>query len=421
MKLRTIVASMALMSPVLPLQAAVSDADFAALQAQLAALATRLQVLESENTELKASNAQTLKDVAVTREQVARVGSSKPAASWTETMRWKGDFRYRYENIDEQGRDERDRNRIRARAALVANLPDGVEVGLGLSSGGDDPVSTNQTLGGGGSTKDIRLDLAYANWEALEGLNVIGGKFKNIWYRPQKSGLLFDGDFNPEGVGVQYKKDWFFANVVGTWLESDTKGANDSYSWGGQLGYKGSIAGARVSIGGGYYNFDTQGKNAFFGDDDDFFGNSFECANPADLSTCVYEYDYNLIQGFADVSMSIGNMPVSVFFDYVVNDDADDEDTGYVAGVKLGKTSGRGTWDLSYAYQDLEADAVLGLITDSDFGGGGTDAEGHILKGAYGLNKKWKVGFSYFINEVDESTGNKHDYDRIMIDTQFKY
>ena len=404
-----------------PANATVSDEEFAELRAQFSALADRLNNLESENAKLRQQNQGTIREVNIGKQQLANLQARDASSDWTDTIKLKGDFRYRYENIDEQGKDERDRNRIRARAALVAQLPDDIEVGLGVASGGDDPVSTNQTLGGGGSTKDLRLDLAYANWRAMEGLNLIGGKYKNIWYRPQKSSLIFDGDFNPEGVAVVYKKDWFFANLGGTWLESDTKNSNDSYSWGGQLGYQGSIAGARVSAGGGYYNFDTEGKQSFFGDDEDFFGNSFDCTNPADLSSCVYAFDYNIIQAFIDVSLNVGDMPVSLFADYVVNDDADDDDTGYALGLKLGKAKSAGSWQTAYTYQDLEADAVLGLITDSDFGGGGTDVKGHKFQGAYAINKKWVVSFTYFLNEVGENVGNKHDYDRLMIDTQFKY
>ena len=401
--------------------ASVSDQEFADLRAEFVALAQRLNTLESENVELRQLNQETIRDVSMGKEQVANLQARRGSASWTETIKLKGDFRYRYENIDEQGKDDRDRNRIRARAHLVAQLPDDVKVGLGVASGGDDPVSTNQTLGGGGSTKDLRLDLAYANWQALEGLNIVGGKFKNIWYRPAKNGLIFDGDFNPEGVGVVYTKDWFFANLGGTWLESDTKSSNDSYSWGGQVGFKGNIAGAKVIAGGGYYNFDTEGNKSFFGDSDDFYGNSFDCTDPDNLDSCVYSIDYNIIQAFAEVSMNIADMPVSVFADYVVNDDADDNDTGYAMGVKIGKTKAARSWQLAYTYQDLEADAVLGLLTDSDFGGGGTDAKGHVFKGAYAVNKQWVVGFTYFLNEVDENIDNQHDYDRLMIDTQFKY
>jgi hypothetical protein len=404
-----------------PVNATVSDQEFAQLRAEFAALAKRLNSLEAENSELRQLNQETIRDVSLGKEQVAKLQASRGSESWTETIKLKGDFRYRYENIDEQGRDERDRNRIRARAHLEARLPNDVKVGLGVASGGDDPVSTNQTLGGGGSTKDIRLNLAYANWQALEGLNIIGGKYKNIWYRPARNGLIFDGDYNPEGVAVAYKKDWFFANLGGTWLESDTRKSNNSYSWGGQLGYKGTVGGANVIAGGSYYNFDTAGGQSFFGDDGDFYGNSFECADDNDLDSCVYSIDYNMIQAFAEVSMDIADMPVSIFADYVVNDDADDNDTGYAVGVKIGRAKAARSWQMAYTYQDLEADAVLGLLTDSDFGGGGTDAKGHVFKGAYAVNKQWVVGFTYFLNEVDENIDNQHDYDRLMIDTQFKY
>ena len=405
----------------MPVHASVSEADLEALRAQFSQLATRLNALENENAALRALNEETIRDVSLSREQVARIEKRESAANWTETIKLKGDFRYRYENIDEEGKDDRDRNRIRARAHLEATLPDDVKVGLGVASGGDDPVSTNQTLGGGGSTKDLRLDLAYADWQAMEGLNLIGGKYKNIWYRPGKNGLMFDGDYNPEGVGLTYRKDWFFTNLGGTWLESDTKGANDSYSWGGQLGFRGEVAGAKVVAGAGYYNFDTEGNQVFHGDVDDFFGNSFACSDPTNLDSCVYTIDYNIVQAFADISMNVADMPVNLFVDYVVNDDADDNDTGYDVGLKIGKTTAARSWQLGYTYQDLEADAVLGLLADSDFAGGGTDGKGHVFKGKYAVNKKWTIGMTYFLTETGEAYGNKHDYDRIMIDTQFKY
>ena len=128
----------------------------------------------------------------------------------------------------------------------------------------------------------------------------------------------------------------------------------------------------------------------------------------------------------ADLSMNLLDMPFSVFADYVNNQDADDYDTGYIVGTRLGKASGRGTWQLQYQYQDLEADATLGLISDSDFAGGGTDGKGHRLSGAWGLSKQWNVGFTWFIdNEAGEKAfedeGGAIAYDRVQIDTVFKY
>ena len=54
----------------------------------------------------------------------------------------------------------------------------------------------------------------------------------------------------------------------------------------------------------------------------------------------------------------------------------------YVFGTKL-KVS---DWSLGWAYQDIEADAVYGVLTDSDFVGGGT-IKGHKLSTSYAFNK----------------------------------
>ncbi len=404
-------------------QATVSDEDFAQLKADLAALAQRLTALEAENSSLRELSESTITELSVAQTELAHINTSTAAISWAQRIRIKGDFRYRYEEIDVEGGDTRERNRIRARAAIVASLPANTEVALGIATGGDDPVSTNQTLGGGGSTKDVRLDLAYAKWNATGNSYLVAGKMKNPFYRPQKSALLWDSDYTPEGFGAGWVGERFFATFSGTWLESDSKKDNQQFSWGVQGGSKIALGEASLTSGVGYYKIPTKGKSAFFGDDDDFFGNSFECSDPADLSSCVYTYDYEEIEVFADLGLNVFDMPVNLFANYVQNQDADDYDTGWIAGVKVGKASGHGTWQMAYQYQDLEKDAVLGLLSDSDFAGGGTDGKGHRLTGAYGINKQWNLGFTWFIdNEAGEGNlGKPLSYDRFMIDTVFKY
>ena len=103
------------------------------------------------------------------------------------------------------------------------------------------------------------------------------------------------------------------------------------------------------------------------------------------------------------------------------DEDAADLDTAWAAGLKVGKASSPGTWELGYTYQDVEADALLGLVTDSDFAGGGTDANGHILRGAWAVNKQWKIGFTYFDNQRNMDVGDEEDYQRLMLDTAFKF
>jgi len=404
---------------------AVSEEEIQELREQLALVSQRLEELAAENEQLK--RAQSESETAIAEVQAAAL----PAAteSWADRVALDGDFRYRYERIDPEGSDTRRRNRIRARANIRADLADDLEVGFGIATGGDDPVSTNQTLGGGGSSKDVSLNLAYADWEAMDGLHLIGGKFKNPLYRAGKQALMWDGDWTPEGFALTWERDWYFVNAIGTFLESDSRRGNDAFSWGAQFGATGEIAGARITGGVAYYSIPTQGKSTTFGDPSDpgdYFGNTAVQADGQPCGTvtdeaCVYLYDYLLTQLFAEAAFDLGGWPATVFFDFVNNSDASENDTGWTLGARLGQAKDSGQYQLSYFYADKEADAMLGLLTDSDFAGGGTDNNGHFFKFDYGVSKNWTLGAQYFINETDVSSGNKRDYNRLMLDVQWKW
>ncbi|MEH6591500.1 MAG: putative porin [Halioglobus sp.] len=399
-----------------PAFGAISDAEFAQLRAEFSAMSQRLNALEAENSALREMSQTTVTELEIAQTTLSEVKDSSAASSWTDTIKLKGDFRYRYEAIDVEESDSRERNRIRARAQLSAKLANNVDVGIGVASGGDDPVSSNQTLGGGGSSKELKLDLAYAKWNMNDGSYLQAGKFKNPLYKPQKSGLLWDGDWRPEGVSAGWAGEHLFGAFFGNWLESDTKKSNDAFAWGLQGGAKFNIGSASLTTALGYFDFPTAGNESYF--DDDFFGNSSVDG--------VYLYDYEMVELGADLGMNIFDMPFNVFANFVQNQDADEYDTGWQAGAKLGKASRKGGWELGYRYQDLEADAVLGLLSDSDFAGGGTDGKGHILSGAYGINPQWKVGFTWFLdNEAGEKNladaGGALSYDRIMLDTAWKF
>jgi len=411
--------------------AAVSDAEIEQMRVQLTAMSQRLEELAAENADLRRAQEQTTTAITDVQTSVAEVRSAEiPAAreSWSDRIRMDGDFRYRYENIDPEGSSSRDRNRIRARTNVKADLADDVEVGFGLATGGDDPVSTNQTIGGGGSSKNIVLNLAYVDWQAADGLHIFGGKFKDPLTRVGKNSLMWDGDWTPEGFALSYKRDWFFANALGTYLESDTRKSNDNFSWGAQVGASGEIGGAKVKGGIAYYSMDTQGDATTYGDPSDpgdYFGNTAVEASGLPCGStgaeCQYLYDYDLTEVFAEAAFEVGGLSTLVFFDYVKNSDPSDNDTGWTAGTKIGQAKDRGQVQFSYYYADKEADSMLGLLTDSDFGGGGTDSKGHWLQLNYGINKTWTIGAQYFINEIDQNSGSERDYDRLMIDTQWKW
>lgn len=412
--------------------AAVSDEDFEQLKQQLALMSQRLDNLEAENRELRAAQDQVEVAVDEVETNLQAVQMSEPAGSvedWSDRISLDGDFRYRFERIDPEGSQTRQRNRIRARTNITAEIADNTKVGFGLATGGDDPVSTNQTLGGGGSSKSVALNLAYVDWEVTDGLNLIAGKFKNPLYRAGKQALMWDGDWTPEGVAVKYTGDNYFINGFGSYLESDSGKSNDSFAWGGQFGMQGEVGGTRLLGGVSYYSIESAGKSTSYGDASDpgdFFGNTaiepggLPCGTNAGTD-CVYRYDYLLTEVFAEASFDVGITPVTIFGNYVNNGDVSSNDTGWLMGTHIGQAKDRGQWQFSYYYADKGADAVIGLLTDSDFSGGGTDNKGHWLQLNWGMNKHWTIGAQYFINEVNVAGGSASDYNRLMIDTQWKW
>ena len=406
--------------------AQVSEDEIRLLRQQIELLTKRLDELEKQNQQLpppvEQSNEQSVAraeknvDEKVDAAVSEKVDEKMAAVSWAERIRWKGDFRYRYENIDEEGEDGRNRSRIRARAHLEADLSPTLEVGIGLATGGDDPVSSNQTIGGGGSSKDIKLDLAYFDWHGLTNTHIVGGKYKNFLVRPAKKGLMWDSDWRPEGLGAIWDNDFIFAQALGTWIEGDSKNGTE-FGWVLQAGFNFNTGeSGTLKIGAGYSVFDIAGRTPVFGDPPyDFYGNSF-IVNPI-TGEQEFVYNYRNIEVFAEWKLE----SFTLFADYTINREAPENDTGYLFGAKYGSAKGKGTWDVTYFYERLEADAVVGLVTDSDFGGGGTDSKGHVVSGKYAFHENWNFEATYLMNKIDLASDEPRDADRLQLNMNFKF
>ena len=390
--------------------AATDDQVIDALRAQLSALTERLEALEALEAREPRSKVSTQTYTSPQPTSLSGHPSvSSNEASWTKDIKLKGDFRYRHDAFDVENETDRHRQRIRARTELNAMINENVTVGFGLATGGDDPASTNQTLGDGSSSKNVALDLAYVNWTTpIDGLAVRGGKFKNPFHRAGGNGLIWDSDLRPEGAGLTFKRENFFVNALGLFIEEDSSG-EDAVLIGGQFGINAAIGDGELLAGAGYYNFtDTEGREVIY--DGNPRGNR---VNPDG----TYLSGFELLEGFADYSFAIANSDVTLFANYVKNLDANDYDTGYALGAKVKQSR----WQLGWAYQDLEADAVIGTLTDSDFIGGGTDGKGHILQASYALSKQIGLKGTFFLNDRNVDFGTEQDFKRLMLDISFKY
>jgi len=359
---------------------------------------------------------------------VIGISSGVQGANWWESLKLKGDLRYRHEMIDKQDKDARHRQRLRARFGIYGDISQYTKIGIRLATGSDDPVSTNQTLDGAFSTKQIGLDLAYfqTTHDAFPGLTITGGKFKNPFFKPGSSQLIWDSDWNPEGGVISLMKgsDNFSLTLTGAglWIDERSSG-DDSYLAAGQgvARFHLNEKKTSVAVGGSFFNYvNAQGFEPFF-DNEDAMGNSVVLAEVDGDTVLHYSNDYEILEIFGQVTHTFEKTPVTVIGDFVTNTAADSLETGWLFGVKVGKAKKPGSWEFRYLYRKVEKDAVLGMFTDSDFRGGGTDTKGHEIGGALQLAKNTAFKLTYFIAEIGLEEEKTDDYGRLQADIQLKF
>ncbi len=336
--------------------------------------------------------------------------------SWVDRVSLYGDLRLRYENIHEEGDPDANRNRERGRArfGIKADVHDNVKLVFGLATGGDNPVSRNVTGDGGFTTKEIGLELFYVDWAATDSLNVYAGKMKNPLFKAGKVPLIWDSDLNLEGVAATYSAGMFFGSLSSFFVE-ERSGEDDSALYTGQVGLKFGLGeGSKLTAGLGYFAYtNTIGNEPFYNGDPN--------GNTVDVDGNLV-FNYENIEAFAQFDTKIGSWPLQLYGHYTVNNEVDREDTAYAIGAKIGSTKAKGKMQFSWTYQDIEADSVIGTFNDSDFGGGGTDSRGHMIKGKYMLTDKINVGGTIFINQIDGFQGGlERDFDRLQLDLEFKF
>ncbi|HNU31917.1 MAG TPA: putative porin [Sedimentisphaerales bacterium] len=352
----------------------------------------------------------------------AKAAPAIPA--WIQNIKISGDFRYRHELTDDETKTaDRNRDRLRARVYVSGKVNEEIDAMVGLASGSDESATnTNQEETDAFSSKPIWLDLAFFDYHpaSVEGLHVLGGKIKQPYYFPGDSDLLFDTDVRPEGVAAIYNKTLnetleFFATVAGHYVQERSTEADTSL-WVGQAGLTCTIpqlTDGAVTAGAGYFDYgNTQGEVALGTDDDNFRGNTSVDG--------TYESDFDIFQAFGEVACSLANQPFSVFGELLINTAAEsDDDTGYLVGVGIGKCKAPKSWQVTYNYRDLEADAALAALTDSTIAGGGTGVKGHKVSVGYQLAKNWNVALCYMMGERVRTETT--DYDVFIFDLNFKF
>ena len=433
---------------------AATQAEVQSIQSQMQALAERLNRLEAANAELKTQNSE-LQALADRREAemdylksqtkelreegavAANEISKVKGADWATKIKGRGDIRYRSENIwtervvaatptvpayvDDAA--DRYRQRIRARLGFDFTATENVKGTLLFATGGDDPRSSNQTLGGTGTRKTIGLDMGYVDWKFMQGGNLLLGKQVNPIFKPGQS-LFYDGDFNPEGGAVKFDRGMFFGTAYGWWVteqyNSDPAGENsDANIFGLQAGMKFPLLGGETVLAANYYECGAcQNNSPLFANN----SNGNTTFRVGTSTTNLLTYGYDIFELGAQMGVTVANLPVTFWANYAQNLADDVEyDTAYAVGAVVGKASNAKTWEAGLFYQAIDKDALFAQWIDSDFGDGKTDSEGWVLKAGYAPVKNFTMNATYFLNTLNKDVGTELDYDRLQLDLNYKF
>jgi len=353
--------------------------------------------------------------------------------------KWKGDFRVRNENIDQELSAERNRNRVRVRLGFEAEVNPTVKAGFQFATTENgDARSSNQTLGDVNSRKALDLDLAYVEWAPNAATKVTLGKMKQPLVTT--TSYFVDKDVNPEGAALAFNHaaTGGFVNVAVFDL-AERSAAVDSTALAWQAGMRGKLNDdTSYVLAVGEMNHHAVKNMAVVqsGSAGGFFGNTTKtvgCNSTVALNASCLANEFEVRNALAEVTTVFADQPVVLFVDWAENTKAAKLNKALAYGVTLGKASLPNSWEVGVVSQSVEKDALYGQWIDSDFAAGNTDGDGYTLRGAYQVAKNWKLNVAYHLNQTNNDVpatvviNNKNallmnrDYKRLQLDLNYAF
>ena len=383
--------------------------------------------------------------------------------SWLKRLSFSGDIRWRTEGFYQDETNARTRERIRLRLGVKAKISDELEATIRLATGNvNDPISTNQSLGGAFSKKSFNLDQAYIKitpgatfglqewpWRPLV-LSL--GKMSNTLWSPSaglSSEMIFDGDLTPEGTAQTFTlfqasegvMRQFQLNTI-QWMVTEASRSAEAMAWGGQfVGTFQVVPDVGITLGiGDYYfshrsaiaqernsNSELKITNGVILEDGTIVkgGRSFSPSSSNPIRD--YLSGFNIFNaGFQlDINTGYPKWPLSFMLDYALNTDAvGSDDSAYWAGVGLGQTKDPGDFSIAAVWARTETEAVMSMFSYSDFGrDGGTNVQGPFLALNYQLFPNLTLtAKNHFVSYIDRPSGvSNATVNRLQLDAQMKF
>lgn len=234
----------------------------------------------------------------------------------------------------------------------------------------DDPRSEDVVLGDGFRNMDLSLDLLNLKYQILgERWSWLwGGKFENFFVRnPVYGDLTWDPDVNPEGLaaGIDLASDDGLVEALkvgaGYYIAVDQDRKSDVTTFSAQASARLGLGDhVDVMVASGYYGFTNPTP-----DGNDTLLNLNEGNLVVDGQ---FVSDFNVWDSYLALVVDVADVPIVVSGSWIYNTGArTNRDTGWTAGMALGRLEQAGTVRAYYQYQKIEQDALFTPVARSDF------------------------------------------------------
>lgn len=346
-----------------------------------------------------------------------------------------GDLRYRYQHIDRDSRDDDGVHRLRMRFGADARVNDTTFVEVQFATGSSDPVSTNDSLGDGFTSKQINIDIADFFWtfDGKQGW-LRGGKFKDPYKSAHKNQMIWDDDLRPEGFDLSYTLAasetqllagiWYASSEGSDTAVKEATGTHRAvYFYNLQLVQPIPVTEQFKLIAAlAYYDCGNLADNTIPEIDGKVVpkGNSVTVVGQDDTGEDVqtYQYDYRILNAFIEAHLE----RFSLSYEFAYNTAIAHENFAYNIGAFYASKEWM-KFKIGYYWRDTQKDAVVGAFNDSDFMGGGTDSRGHQVMAGVTLDKNIQLAMTYIDGEIKNSGSDKapEAYRRLHADLLFKF
>jgi hypothetical protein len=271
---------------------------------------------------------------------------------------------------------------------------------------------------------------------------MVAGIFGKMDQPFQASPMVFDPDYTPEGGALQatYKiNDNNSLAFNGAAFVIDQSTSRGPFLYGAQTIWNAKwTPHIGTSLGVAAYDMaNTANLNATVASGaayDSNLGNTIVGGRPAS--------DFNPVVASGSVTYTLdsfplynGAFPIKLAGEYMNNPAAASNNEGWWGGVTFGKSGKRGTWDISYRYQRLEANAWWDQLVDDDnvavvpaslttgAAAGGTNIKGHMIKFNYSITDALTFTFTCYANDLINNPvpGAKTDAVHAMADLMWKF